>query len=178
MKILRRTVIKLSLGVTAAGAIAGLGWRYSRRGLLPLSERERGVLSVLVDFLVPADDASPGAVELGVDRAILDSVDDDRRLRGRIRHGLNRLDEISERQLGNSFDNLARIQQSQMIQLIADAPRGTVEQAFFRRLHKLTLNLYYSHPQSWISLGYSGPPQPLGFMDYADPPAIEIDDVS
>jgi hypothetical protein len=28
----------------------------------------------------------------------------------------------------------------------------------------------YAHPDSWPSMGYAGPPQPRGFMDFAGPP--------
>lgn len=42
--------------------------------------------------------------------------------------------------------------------------------SFFYRFRRIVVQLYYSHPYSWKKLSYSGPPQPVGFMDYAKAP--------
>jgi len=172
MNVPRRTVIKLWLGATATGVVAGVWWKFFRSGRMRLRDSERDVLSRIVDLLVPADEGSPGAVDLGVDNAVFAAAGQSRSLRGRIRHGLSRLNELSQSKFGRSPEDLDHSQLTRLIEQIAEAPRGSVELSFFRRLHKLTVSLYYSHPETWMSLGYPGPPQPLGFMDHADPPPL------
>ncbi|MEM4407338.1 MAG: hypothetical protein QXI19_01195 [Candidatus Caldarchaeum sp.] len=41
---------------------------------------------------------------------------------------------------------------------------------FFWGFRNLVLKFYYTHPAVWKRLGYTGPPQPAGFMDYHLPP--------
>lgn len=41
---------------------------------------------------------------------------------------------------------------------------------FYRQFRKIAIQLYYSHPETYKKLNYSGPPQPLGFLDYHEPP--------
>ena len=40
----------------------------------------------------------------------------------------------------------------------------------FALLRREVMRLYYSQPPAWPSLGLDGPPQPIGFPDYTDPP--------
>jgi hypothetical protein len=42
--------------------------------------------------------------------------------------------------------------------------------SFFINFKKLVVEFYYSDPKVWKRLSYNGPPQPNGFMNYAEPP--------
>ena len=41
---------------------------------------------------------------------------------------------------------------------------------FFDRTRTFAFNTHYSKASNWTTLGYEGPPQPLGFPDHAQPP--------
>jgi len=45
--------------------------------------------------------------------------------------------------------------------------------SFFYNFRKLVIQFYYSDPQVWKKLSYNGPPQPNGFMDYAEAPKAD-----
>ena len=46
----------------------------------------------------------------------------------------------------------------------------TENRPFFVNFRLLVVKFYFSDPKVWKKLSYNGPPQPNGFMDYAEPP--------
>ena len=50
------------------------------------------------------------------------------------------------------------------------APSGSTPKRFFDHVRSAAFTEYYARPETWASLGYKGPPQPLGFMDFTQPP--------
>jgi hypothetical protein len=48
----------------------------------------------------------------------------------------------------------------------AAAGKEAPEYYFFQATQHEALGFYYTQPGSWPGLGYRGPPQPLGYMDY------------
>ena len=82
--------------------------------------------------------------------------------------GIIKLNHISKKQYKKSFYKLDTEDQRKTVvkKLEETSPR------FFHNCRKMTIKFYYSHPYSWKKLGYNGPPQPVGFMDYYLPPKI------
>jgi len=42
---------------------------------------------------------------------------------------------------------------------------------FFRTIHRDVIVAFYSSPISWQAIGYFGPPQPVGYLDFSQPPS-------
>jgi hypothetical protein len=42
---------------------------------------------------------------------------------------------------------------------------------FFKIIREDVLDGYFSNPVSWKAVGYFGPPQPVGYLDYSNPPS-------
>ena len=42
---------------------------------------------------------------------------------------------------------------------------------FFRTIHRDVIIAFYSNPISWQAIGYYGPPQPVGYLDFSQPPS-------
>ena len=70
-----------------------------------------------------------------------------------------------------SFASLSEDDRNQVVAAAEAAGLNTFENKFFRTTRFSTFSLYYMEPQAWAAIGYDGPPQPIGFPDYADPPA-------
>ncbi len=45
------------------------------------------------------------------------------------------------------------------------------QSSFFKIIHKDVLIAFYSNPISWWAIGYYGPPQPVGYLDFTQPSA-------
>ncbi len=123
-----------------------------------------------LDTLIPADD-SPGATDLGVDQEILSRVRNNAYRSGIIRRGCRWLDETARKRGATDFNALDDIGREAVVAKVAKAKRGTPLHAFFSYTQLEAFRIYYANPESWISLAYRGPPQPLGFSDYTQPPA-------
>ena len=48
----------------------------------------------------------------------------------------------------------------------------SLPRVFFKAVQYYAFEIYYAHPETWVSLGYPGPPQPMGFPNYAEPPEL------
>ena len=147
--------------------VAGLRarWRYDE----PLEAHEQKGLQHYVDLLIP-DDTSPGALKLGVDQGIISKTQDDADYRKILRQGLFRIDSIAEDMFGRPFFQLKNDQASRIISLSEEAKRYSAEHRLFEQLREDSFGDYYAMPESWRSLCYSGPPQPMGFSDYQQSP--------
>ena len=130
---------------------------------------DRLTLDAFIDRLIPADE-TPGAVELGVTKQLLDKAKMNRRYSNLLIKGCDWLDQQARSQGYTSFSLLPLNHQEAIIQQAADSPRRTLPGVFFKRLWKDTCFYYYSHPEVLKRLTYAGPPQPAGFLDYSSPP--------
>lgn len=179
------------LGIAFATVFIAYRWRNSP----PLTPREHEVLDKLADLIVPADTVSPGAGELGIGKEIVDAMADQYSLRrlarayvagthdrlllnARKRSLLRKLTRegivwlnIKAQESGSpDFLSLGNEGQNQILSQAEAAPPGSVERVFFRRIRAMTFEGYYAREESWRGLCYAGPPQPLGFPDYTEPP--------
>jgi|SRR5688572_5207524 hypothetical protein len=127
-------------------------------------------LRALVDTLIPEDE-TPAASALGVDQALVDLLrrtDDYRRL---IDEGAEWLDR-SARALGaKSFHAANAEQRADIVRQAERAKAGTLPRRMFERVLRDALRLYYAEPATWVALGYAGPPQPAGFLDFERAPS-------
>lgn len=129
------------------------------------------MLARLVDLLVPADDLSPGAVELGVVETLFAKVARIRELAEVIASGCLLLDVDAKGRTGRPWLELDTDAQQASLQRLAEGTTAEFPNRFFRRLREATLDAYYSNPAAWPQLSFRGPPQPAGYPDYTEPPA-------
>lgn len=129
-----------------------------------LSAEELATVTALADLILPKDETSPAASEVGVPDFINEWVSADypehQEDREIIRGGLGWLNTESFKRFTRRFEELTPSQQSQIADDICDLtkvrPEHRVGAAFFRRFRQLCVGGYYSHSQTWKSLGYIG----------------------
>lgn len=129
-----------------------------------LSAEELATTKALADLILPKDEVSPAASEVGVPDFINEWISadypDHHEAREVIRGGLGWLNTESFKRFGKRFEELDVEQQSQIADDICDAakarPEHKVGAVFFKRFRQLTLGGYYTHSATWKSLGYVG----------------------
>jgi hypothetical protein len=126
-------------------------------------------LAAFLDLLLPEDDSSPSASQVGTDAAILEEAHVDRQLGQLVELGIGWLDGQAKSQGVEAFHQLPEERQL-LIASIAERQRArSLPHLFFDNMRYRAFHYYYADPRSWVSLGYSGPPQPRGFADHDRP---------
>jgi hypothetical protein len=125
--------------------------------------------AAFLDLLIPKDEWSPSASAVGVDGAILEQAQQDRQLGRLIELGVGWLDDTAKSQGANAFHELPEDRQLLILSIAEKQRKRTLPRVFFDNLRHQAFGHYYADPRSWTSLGYAGPPQPKGFMDYQQP---------
>lgn len=129
-----------------------------------MSAEELATTQALADLVLPKDETSPAASEVGVPDFINEWVSADypahHEDREVIRGGLGWLNTESFKRFQKRFEELAEDQQCLIADDICDAakarPEFKVGAVFFKRFRQLTLGGYYTHSKTWKSLGYVG----------------------
>lgn len=128
-------------------------------------------LGVFLDTLLPADGASPAATELGLDAEILGLLRGNEKITKLVVLGCAWLDQQAV-ELG--AEEFARLTDEQRVSVVTraeqSAPR-TLPHVFFAAMRDQAYRLYYAHAESWVDLGFPGPPQPRGYLGFARPPS-------
>ena len=163
---LRGLFTAIGLGCFAAG---GLWHRQIRMRLIPITNTERSIVSAVVDILIPRDDM-PGALDLHIDKLLIQKAEVDRPVGRLIAEACHWLDRQAELRHARDFLDLAPMEKNNLLETMAAAGLGSIVSNGFWWLRNGTMELFYSQPVSWEGLGFAGPPQPLGFLDYAARP--------
>lgn len=165
-RVTRRDLLRLLLGLAtflpasflfAAADEASKG-AFSLRALGPF-----------LDTLLPEDD-SPSATQLGIDREIVERMQGNRRMTQTIVMGCAWLDQQAAGVGAEEFAALESEKREPIVERAEQASPRSLPRAFFTGMRTMAFELYYAHPESWPTLGYIGPPQPKGFMDFAAAP--------
>lgn len=136
----------------------------------PLTAPMIQTLEAYFDTLIPADE-TPSATQVGVPAQVAARAASNESYQSLLTKGCAWLDEQARQHGAEHFAALDADQREQVVHLAAHAASHSVPHTFFERTRKDAFFYYYAHPQSWRVLGYHGPPQPLGFMDYSAPPS-------
>ena len=166
MKLSRRILLRLFARV---GLILGFGSFATNAVARTDPDAALGRLAAFLDTLIPDDDMGPGAVRLGVDRKFLAAAKN-RRIRKLMVTGFAWLDEQAKHAGAENFAALGAAERHRIVAQAEASARGSLPYRFFRVSRNVAFFHYYAHPQAWAALGYDGPPQPGGFLDYAEPP--------
>jgi hypothetical protein len=146
---------------------------------LTLSPGQRTATATLCALIIPADDRSPSAADVGVHLFIDEWVSapyarhvEDREL---ILSGLAWLDETSHRRYGTPFASASDAQRHAICDDICSEERAAPEHAaaakFFARFRDLTADGFYTTPEGTRDLGYVGN-VPLARFDGPPPEAL------
>ena len=168
---------------------------YNNQSLF-FNEHQYTLVATLAAIIIPSDD-NPGATEAGVVDYIDRSVADSDKRQGKYRKWLKWLDDLSQEEYGTDFltldlkkqiDLLRRIDENvavrsrpissfmervdRKIDKTWDSQFGIGKNSFFfRTIRRDVILAFYSSPISWKAIGYFGPPQPVGYLDFSQPPS-------
>ncbi|MEP0712679.1 gluconate 2-dehydrogenase subunit 3 family protein [Algoriphagus sp.] len=149
----------------AGGTIGGRTQEEKERDQELLSEtffteEERKKLSTLVDIIMPKDDESPAATEVGVVDFMEFIMKDMPYYQTPMRGGLMWLDFEADEKFGKSFNALSESEVITIVDEVAwpdkatPAYEGAVR--WFNMLRNLTCSGYFSTPEGWKYIGYVG----------------------
>jgi len=126
---------------------------------LTFSESDKELATALADTVLPADDFGPAASQLRVvdflDEWVSAPYPNQQRDRKLILPGLTQFDAAVEQQHAKNFADLSDADRAAFCEsIIADEkhPLGN----FFHRFTMIAAGAYYSSPEGWKALGYSG----------------------
>jgi hypothetical protein len=128
-----------------------------------------GALAPYLDTLIPAD-STPSASQLGADEAIIALARRRERLARLVGLGCAWLDQQAVERGAADFAALPQAEREAVVALAEGSPPRSVPRAFFSFTQHQVFTHYYAQPESWQGLGFDGPPQPVGFPDFAQPP--------
>jgi hypothetical protein len=127
-----------------------------------LTAEEKAIATALADIIIPADEFGPAASAVGVpdfiDEWVSAPYEQQERDRDSIRKGLAWIDAESKRRFSVGFPAAQKEQQNE---LVAEITReGTAARkdglSFFRLFRDRVAGGYYSTPEGWRAIGYSG----------------------
>lgn len=124
------------------------------------NEHEMATITCLVDIIIPKDDISPSASEVGVPAFIEFIVKDIPEHKIPMRGGLKWLDIRAQKKYKKVFINCENNQQVAIIDEIAYPSKAKPEVAqgvsFFSRMRNLTASGFYTTKEGIADLGYQG----------------------
>ena len=150
-----------------------LGWyRSAIASLLGRSDPSITSLEALAPYLetlIPEDE-TPGAIALEIPAKMLEKASRDKGYRGLLERGSLYLETQAWRIGKPSFVALDEAQRIEIVERAASSPVGSFPRRFFDLTRYDALSFYYARLESWKSLSYPGPPQPVGFPDHDQAP--------
>lgn len=131
----------------------------SAAALAPPGDEERATLAAFVDTLLPRDELSGSASDLGVDRQLWAFSKTEPDFRKLIEYGCRWLNMTGSSQ----FSALASEQQIAIVDWMSRADWNEIPRRFYELVRQVAIELYYSNPAAWRGLPISRSPQPLGY---------------
>ncbi len=149
----------------SGGTIGGRTEEENQRDQALLSDtfftdEERKKLSTLVDIIMPKDEESPAASEIGVVDFMEFMMKDQPGNQTRMRGGLMWLDFEADEKFGKPFNELSETEVLQIVDEVAwpDTAKPEYEGGvrWFNSLRNLTCSGYFSTEAGWKYMGYVG----------------------
>ena len=139
------------------------------------------VMEEVTSLIIPSDN-SPGAREAGIVFAIDNSISENKRLQTIYQKGIEWLDFKAKELTGR--DSYLDLNQDERIEIlkIADQYRSSLSRRaiapavdrenlignqFFKDVVRRTIDIFYTSDLGWKVVGYHGPPQWAGNLDYS-----------
>jgi hypothetical protein len=163
---------RLFMGALAKlGVILGFPPALAAKKAGPALSEEvaRRTFSAYLDTLIPDDEVSSGILKLGLDKAFYALAKSRPRYGAFITSGCVWLNQQAHKVGVSEFAALDEKQREAIVTLASEAPYRSQPRRFFESTRRSAFRIYYSRSDSWNMVGYDGPPQPNGFLDYTDP---------
>lgn len=170
MALTRRQVLVFA-GTSLAVAFVGWSARRGSSPAEPVPTMPATGLDAWLETLLPAEDDFPGALALGVAARLATTIARNARYAELVRQGVAWLEEKASASGARAFAALPAPSRETIVSQAAAAPLGSLPRTFFQATLDDALFHAYADPRAWVGIGYSGPPQPVGFPDHASPPA-------
>jgi len=116
-------------------------------------------LASVVDVLLPADDVSPSASALGVDRDIADFVSENEMLTRLFETALDWMDHVGD----EPFRDLPPFQQVEVLTFMESSDFNAVPGRFYHILRALAVEFYYARAEAVAGFPLDATPQPNGY---------------
>ena len=129
-------------------------------------------LPAFLDTLLPEDEA-PSASRLGIDKGLVEHAAGIENYLRLLQLGCQWLDQQASAGNNVEFWQLDPQGMEDIVATAEQAPEGLIQKMFFDRVRADAFTFYYSNPASWVALGFAGPPQPGGYLDFAAPPKVK-----
>lgn len=113
---------------------------------------------------------SPPASALDVPFAVTKAAKRNPQVERVLQWGVRWLDRSAEQAHSSRFSELTEKQRIQVVETAAGEGAKLLPKAFYTIVRDLSMRAYYAHAAAWGGMGYGGPPQPDGFVDYRDAP--------
>lgn len=123
------------------------------------SSRERVTLAHFLDVLLPRDEFSGSATDLGVDLEIWELAAADERFNRLLGFGCQWLDLTG----GPPFHRLDPDQKDAVVQWMVESDWNQIPRRFYELVRQLAVTIYYADPRSWNGFPLHRPPQPDGY---------------
>jgi len=136
-----------------------------------LDSAQSHCLHIWIETLIPADEVSPAASELGVSSLVTVKAIGNPNYLKLIQAGCRWLDKQARSRGGKNFATIDVADRERVVRLAEQATAKSMPRMFFEHTRQDAFHFYYAQPETWLMLDYPGPPQPQGFMDYTRPPA-------
>ena len=140
---------------------------------LPIEKQQQAgsltALPAFLDTLIP-EDISPSASQLNVGPDLINRARQESGFERLLILGCSWLNEQAQKQGHPLFENLDEASRIAIVKVAEQSADRSLPGAFFNAVQHYAFGIYYAHPETWVSLGFNGPPQPVGFPDYARPP--------
>lgn len=124
------------------------------------NEHEFKTLQVLSDWIIPPDEKSKGGIAGGAAELIDLMANSNEELRISFSGGLGWLDNQMRRRVGRSFIEATRVEQQQILDLIAyrknESPKLRPGVEFFAMMRQWTVDAFYSSEEGIQDVGYVG----------------------
>jgi len=148
-----------------------IGGRILWRVFFParLSPSGRKTLAAVLDTLIPDGDF-PGARRTGVLERLVKECEATRQTRRALVEGTDLVEAAARRGGATSFAAASDSQREAILAECAAAENVSLPWFFFRTVRDRAMKLHYAHPLAWEAVGPDHPPQPLGYVDYWQPP--------
>ena len=168
MHFTRRQLFALTGGSLLAALFTWWPRRKPPATLTPAS-READ-LRAWVDTLLPAEPDFLGALALGVAERIAAAIERGPAYARLYHEALTWLDARAAEAGSATFAGLPEPRRHAIVAAAAASATGSAPRTFFQASLDDALFHAYADPRAWAGIGYAGPPQPIGFLDYAAAP--------
>jgi hypothetical protein len=127
--------------------------------LPPANEHERATLAAFLNTLLPADELSGSASNLGVDRQIWTFSNTSPDFRKLLDYGCRWLNMTG----GIPFSDLPSEQQIAVVDWMSRADWNEIPRRFYELVRQVAVELYYANPAALSGLPVKRSPQPSGY---------------